>query len=287
MVTEEIKLDREPGARAVPFFFQLREELGSTNPHAERFPRAVEDALSAILLAPWEDWVESPAFDWRPFHIPWVYTVDEDVFVRPAAPPSANSLSWEPRILTDSYGEEIEEERPTTLPLSKDALRASEFLNDLFWDVLEKSRKTTLFETPILHFLIRAFATEGINSFLAHVTLIEAALGLQSDHDRHQRAKLSGYGNPGATFRVALRVAGLLCDKDAGDAFLQIFRARSEYLHGRSMSPLTQKERLLARHLARRTARTLAEACLSVSAPTTRQTYLEGLTENGVRIWKN
>src|SRR5450756_2175877 len=98
IVTEEIKLDREPGARAFPFFFETWPELGTTNPHPERFPRAVEDALSMILLAPWEDWVESPEFDWRPFHIPWVYTVNEDVFVRPTAPPSADSLSWEPVI---------------------------------------------------------------------------------------------------------------------------------------------------------------------------------------------
>jgi hypothetical protein len=284
IVTEEIKLNREPGARAFPFLFEIWGEMGTTNPHPERFPKAVEDALSAILLAPWEDWVESPELDWRAFHVPWVYTVDEDVFVRPAAPPSADSLSWEPHIFTDPYGEEFEEERPTALPLSERTSRATEYLNDSFWVILEKARTTPLFETPILHFLIRAFATEGIDSFLAHVTLIEAALGLQSDHERSRRPKVSNHGDPGATIRVALRVAGLLGDIGEGDAFKLIFKARSEYLHGRAMNPLSHKERLLARRLARRIVRALADVCLTLPESATRKAYLEALTEDGARV---
>jgi hypothetical protein len=48
-------LDREPGARAAPLFFKNRKrDWGRIEPHRERFPAAVEAALFAVLLAPWE-----------------------------------------------------------------------------------------------------------------------------------------------------------------------------------------------------------------------------------------
>ena len=36
----------------------------------------------AVIFTRPEDWVEAPECDRRAFHIPWVYTVDDDVYVR-------------------------------------------------------------------------------------------------------------------------------------------------------------------------------------------------------------
>jgi hypothetical protein len=54
-----------------------------------------------------------------------------------------------------------------------------------------------LFETTIEHFFVRAFLEDPLDEFLAHITTIEAALGLKSDY-------------PGATKPVATRVSALL-----------------------------------------------------------------------------
>src|SRR3546814_4792511 len=72
--------------------------------------------------------------DWRGFRLPWIYTVDDDLFIRPAPPPSADSLSLEPWIVEDNWGEEIELERPTALPLDDEAqaeLRSEEHTSEL------------------------------------------------------------------------------------------------------------------------------------------------------------
>ena len=84
VVEEDVALDRVPEARAVPVLFtDMRQDFGRIEPHKGRFPLAVEDALFFLLLAPWEDWSRMPEVDWRGFRVPWVYTTDEDLFVRP------------------------------------------------------------------------------------------------------------------------------------------------------------------------------------------------------------
>jgi hypothetical protein len=285
IVREDVAIDREAGARAVPaLFINLGEDLGRIDPHPGQFPRAVEAALLAVLICPWEDWVEMPQVDWRAFRIPWVYSLDRDVFIRPAAPFSPDTLSWEPYVHTDYDGEDIEVEKPTSLPLKSAASSASNWLNDKVWFDLELVTKSPLFETPISHFLIRAFATEGIDAFLAHITVVEAALGLQIDHDSHKRRKLLNQNSQGATFRVAKRLSGLLGSKADGDAFQRLFKERSKYLHGRPMNSISTSERILARCLARRVVEALGKAALAMPAPTSREIYLDGLLDAGLRL---
>jgi hypothetical protein len=85
VVQETYQLDREPEKRANSFLYELiNADWGRIEPHQERFPTAVEGALFAVLQAPWEDWVEFPGIDWRGFRVPWVYKLDDDIFVRPS-----------------------------------------------------------------------------------------------------------------------------------------------------------------------------------------------------------
>jgi len=86
-----------------------------------RFPLAVEGALFFLLLARWEEWSTMPEVDWRGFRVPWIYTLDDDLFVRLTRPPSADSLTLEPWIVEDNWGEEVELEQPSTLPLHDSA----------------------------------------------------------------------------------------------------------------------------------------------------------------------
>ena len=77
---------------------------------AIRFPIqivALQSALYFLLVAGWEEWSTMQEVDWRGFRVPWIYTLDEDLFVRPVRPPNPDSLTLEPWIVEDHWGEEI------------------------------------------------------------------------------------------------------------------------------------------------------------------------------------
>src|SRR3546814_2948679 len=110
--------------------------------------------------------------DWRGFRLPWIYTVDDDLFIRPAPPPSADSLSLEHWIVEDNWGEEIELERPTALPLDDEAQVDLARFNNGAWAQLQAARATRLIETPAEHTLVPAFLAAGMAEVLAHTTAI-------------------------------------------------------------------------------------------------------------------
>ncbi|MBV8122408.1 MAG: hypothetical protein JO081_21020 [Alphaproteobacteria bacterium] len=64
---ENESVDRKPAERAVPLLFEpTGQDWGAIQPRRSRFAFAVIDALFAMLLAPWEDWLTSPSEQWRP-----------------------------------------------------------------------------------------------------------------------------------------------------------------------------------------------------------------------------
>ena len=189
VVEEEIQLEPRAEARAAPFLFDLGRDFGAIEPHLGRFPPTVESALFYLLLAPWEDWSTMADLDWRGFRVPWIYTLDDDLFVYPKRPPSPDDLTLEPDIFEDQWGNEVENERPTTYRLEDVAATQLAGYPPSAWADLEAARAATVFETPVVHFLVRAFLAEGIDEFMAHMTTIEAALGVELDHRRKLRPK--------------------------------------------------------------------------------------------------
>jgi hypothetical protein len=267
VVEEKSPVDREPGSRAVPFLsFKLNEDFGRIEPHKGRFPKAVEDALFFLLLARWEEWTHPEYPDWRAFNAPWVYTFDEDLFVRPAAPPSPDSLSWGWKSFTDRYGDLVEIKCPTTIDLSEETDVISSVCNRLDWSTVADARESVLFETPITHFFVRAFLSKGIDEFLAHVVTIEAALGAKAD------------SQGAATRRVAARVSALLGSNDFGAQYRKLFKIRSNYLHGRSVTAISSTDRVLARTLAREVVSALVQVVPDVRS---RGHYLRALLVQG------
>jgi hypothetical protein len=132
VVEEEVALDPRPEARSTPFLYMdMSRDFGEIDPHIGRFPPPVEAALFFLLLAPWEEWSTMREVDWRGFRMPWIYTVDEDLFVRPARPPSPDSLTLEPWFGQDAWGNEIEDEQPSTLRLDEPARTRADALADL------------------------------------------------------------------------------------------------------------------------------------------------------------
>lgn len=284
VVEEEIKLDPRPEARAAPFMFMTFDQtFGEIDPHLGRFPSVVERALFFLLLAPWERWSTMQEVDWRGFRLPWIYTVDDDLFIRPAPPPSADSLTLEPWIVQGDWGEDIELERPTVLPLDDEAASDLALFTDGAWKDLETARATDLFETPIAHFLVRAFLADGMDEVMAHMTAIEAAVGLEMDHKKWLRPKPDPHkAVSSATARVAARVAAVLNDRASVQAYKDLFELRSTFVHGRAgLQKVSTEQRVMARGLARGVARGLVD--LALSGPRPRTDVLSDLLARGAQ----
>lgn len=266
-ISDTQPLIHHPEHRAIPLLFEnLDRDWGAIEPHRGRFPAAVEDALFAMLLAPWEDWVDTPNGWWRPFEVPWSYAIDNDLFIRSPPPPSADRLSWDYTL--DDNGEGIFVD-PNRILLKGDEVNVSEWLNDSRWARLARLQQSRLFETPIKHFFVKAFLEMSIDEFLAHMLTIEAALGLESDYRR-----------PGATKLMAARVSALLSERSEGKVYCDLFNLRSTFLHGRKMdAPIPGEARLKARRLARRVVRELVETVLTLPSLESREDYLKSLAQ--------
>jgi hypothetical protein len=211
--------------------------------------------------------------------VPWSYTVNEDLFVRVAPPPAANTLSWEHRLFSNSFGEEEVIEVPMVMYLKEGGLDELCRWDHAAWQRLEHARTTQLFETPIEHFFIRALSVEKIDEFIAYMTAIDAALGLHSDH---KRPKPDPHKGISATDRMKYRIIGLLGDVDARDEFETLFNIRSAYLHGRRMAPISTAEQVLARSMARRVIEALITAAAGPISQ--RESFLDDLLTKGKKL---
>ncbi|WP_426411614.1 hypothetical protein [Bradyrhizobium ganzhouense] len=284
IVEEAVALGQEPEKRAVPvLFMDLSQDLGRIEPHKGRFPSALEKALFFLLLAPWESWSTMQEVDWRGFRVPWVYTIDSDIFVRPVWPPSPDTLSWEDRVYDDGFGKTYEEERPVELHLEEDAKAELPVWDQSRWATVEQAKGSVLFETPVAHFLVRAFLADGVDEFLAHITTIEAALGLRADYQKSFRVAPDRHKGMRATNRMRVRVAGLLGDRLYANQYEQLFDIRSAFLHGRAVAAISTQERVMARSLARK----VVEALILVirrGPITTREGVLDDLLDKGAAL---
>lgn len=279
VVEEEVVVDIRPEARALPFLFESwNSDVGAIDPHKGHFPQPVADALFFLLLVAWEDWASHAEIDWRGFQIPWVYVFDDDLGIRPPAPPDPESLSWEPWIIDDEYEGHIELERPVVLPLDEAAADELPWLDETSWQAVRAARQTPLFSTPVAHFLVQAFHVDGIDELLAHISAIEAALGLQADF---QVPKTDPYPKVKATRRVMARIAALLDEPGAADRFKSLFDLRSQFIHGRAgLGLIPSDQRIEARRLARRASAALADRALRDPRP--REEILAELLADGM-----
>jgi hypothetical protein len=281
VVEETVPLARGIQKRALPFLsYDMSRDFGEIEPHKGQFPKAMEDALFFLSLASWEQWSTMSEVDWRGFRVPWVHTVSKDIFVRPSEPPSPDTLSWEPHIYDNGYGGTVEVERPVTFNLDKDATTGLKAMDQSQWNIVCSAQRSILFDTPIAHFLVRAYMVDGVDEFLAHITMIEAALGMQADYQRSFRVAPDRYRKMGVTKKMRGRVAGLLGDRCFADQYDQLFNLRSAYLHGRNMPAISTRDRISARSLARQVVEAMINA--SQTAPLySRERFLDDLLDQG------
>ncbi|SEH31061.1 hypothetical protein [Rhizobium sp. NFR12] len=284
VVSEEVRHDdMGPEGRRLPgLLVDLSQDFGRIEPYKTGLPPAVEAALFGLLTIPWENIADLMETEWRGFVLPWVYTVDSDVFARRLPPPTPDSLTWEPAGYVDNNGEHHEYERPLLYPLDEGSDHEITWLNDSAWDDIVSARKASLFARPIAHFFIRGFQADGIDEFLAHISTIEAALGSPIDHDNKKRPRLGGV-KQGATHRVCLRISGLLGDAATGTAYGDLFKLRSDFLHGKPMGDISGRDKRAAREIARKVVCALIGS--AVSTPSVdREQFLAGLLDSGASV---
>jgi hypothetical protein len=78
-------------------------------------------------------------------------------------------------------------------------------------------------------------------------------------------------------------VAGLLGDRHFADQYEQLFNVRSAFLHGRAMTDISTKERVMARSLARQVVEALILATLA-GPISSREDFLDALLDRGVPL---
>lgn len=257
--------------------FRMDRDYGAIEPYAKKWPAAVERAIFALLLLRWEDMVQHRDIDWRAFRIPWVYSVPADVLDAPPYPKGPETLTWEPDFHHDEEtGEDIETERPFRLPLNDDLDAFYADLTDERWHSLGRAQASPIVNPLVVHFLTRAFASEGIDEFLGHVTTIEAALGMSSDYGVGRSRPPIGSRNPGATERVKRRITALTGDPNLATVFGGLFDLRSTFIHGRPLADVSSTQRIQARVLARQILECLIQTA-QTSTALDRDTYLTGL----------
>lgn len=258
VVEEDVSVRDESGNRQFSWLdLPIGKDLGEIAPHSGRFPAAVERALFFLLLAPWEDWAEMTDVDWRGFRLPWVYTLDNDLCVFPPPPPPER-LSWEPCSYQVDHNEWEESERPVWLRTWATAENVRKAL-DASWTLLQaaSTHVSELFSTPVEHFMVRAFLSDGIDEVMAHLIMIEAAFGAEADHRR--KLRLTGDNHEeSATRRVAARLSAAIVEPGAAKEYLDLYDMRCTYVHGRPEGRIiSTQQRVLARRLARKAANAL------------------------------
>lgn len=287
VVEEEVAVTASPNHRTIPFLaVSFSTDFGEIDPHAGRFPKAVEEALFFLLLAPWEDWVQYPDVNWRAFELPWIHTVDDDLFSWPKVPQRPSTLSLVPDVVYDALGNEIDlGEKPSVRPLNDGFETMVAEIDEKAWAAVVHARAAALFETPIIHFLVRAFLADGMDEIMAHMTTIEAGLGLVSDHKKALRPKPDPHKGMKSASMVAARLGALLQDQDCVAQYQRLFDLRSEYVHGRGgLSPVSTSQRMGARILARRVAQSLVKEAGMFSG--TREDKLEQFLDAGAVFLK-
>jgi len=283
IVEEEAPVNRgQDGRELYRFHFDALEDHGRIEPHQSRYPKAVERALFWLALAPWERLVERPHFGWRGFHVPWVYTVDHDLFATLRRPPSPDSLSWEEHLAYNGDGEPIEQTRPIACWLSEDIDAELTAHFHLRASAIARFEELELLQTPMAHFFTRAYLSDGIDEFLGHLLAIEAGVGLPSDRGGKDSAGRKTKDTRGPSERIVARLAALL-DVPSAESYRSLFKDRSVFLHGRSMPAIPADQRILARTLARRVVDALVLAN-QADPSLERGAFVDSLFDQGVKL---
>ena len=232
------------------WFWNANKEIpGTVYPYKYHYPEAVEGAIFLLLLAIWEEWQLNEEYHWRPFDIPWVHTLSDDIFWQQPPIPSAASLTLIPYTYQDENTGWHEYEAPYEYNYSLTSDQLMPFVDTPVFERLETAITNGLINVAARHQFVKAFRSDGVDEFLAHIVVIDACVGEKS-MNRSLEKELK---NLGGTGRLKYRLAGLLNDASVTEKLNDLYRVRSNYVHGNTLEKISGEHILQARILARKT----------------------------------
>ncbi|HCU0429573.1 TPA: hypothetical protein OUE92_001730 [Serratia marcescens] len=264
------------------WFWNIHKDTpGTVYPYKYHYPKAVEGAIFLLLLAIWEEWQLNEEYHWRPFDIPWVHTLSDDIFFQQPPIPSSASLTWVPCSYQDENKGWHEYEAPLEYNYSLTSDQLMPFVDTPVFKHLETAITNGLINMAARHQFVKAFRSEGVDEFLAHIVVIDACVGEKSVNKALEK-ELKELGGTG---RLKHRLAGLLNDASVKEKLHVLYEARSNYVHGNTLEKIPGEHILQARTLARKTLNAIiAEACQSPGL--TREEFLDNVLRRGWNLMK-
>ncbi|MDJ0044592.1 hypothetical protein QM574_08460 [Pantoea ananatis] len=258
-----------------------RDKPGTVYPYQTHHPEAVEKAVFLLMLIAWEECNLSEDCQWRPFRIPWVHTLSDDIFGPQKPVPSAASLTWIPRAYCDEEGVWHESEEPHSYGHSLSREQMVPVIDADVCKHLETAVSRGFINAAARHQFVKAFMSDGVDELLAHIVVIDACVGGKSENK-----SLEGpLKKLGATAQLKYRLAGLLSDASAWEVMHVLYKARNNYVHGDTLEKIPGEHILQARSLARRTLNAIiTEAGRTPSL--TREAFLDQLLRRGWDLLK-
>jgi hypothetical protein len=186
------------------------------DPHRSTFPPLVEQAVCALALQPWKEFMANLGVGCKPFSLRWVYTVRHDAMSKPSRPRSPNSLSWAPHFTST---DEVDYYPAETFILKEGKSDAVSKGISQTWELLERVSRAPAFNRLVKHFIARAMESKGIDSFISLHLAIEACLSIEKEEN--------------ATSQLGRRVRKLTNDMSSKNKFHSLYALRSHFLHGR------------------------------------------------------
>lgn len=253
VVREEVELHPKISHRTYDFLStSLERDYGAIKPYYQRYPDAFNLSLFGLLLAPWEEWVTHIEIEWKAFHVKWVHTVENDLFSNQKNIPDADTLTWNYSYYNDNDGNEHEIYHPAELPNNCPLGALALVVNNQLMADIGTAINNGLINEAARHHFIKAFLSDGIDEFLAHIVVIDACLG--EPHGLEEKLNLTKDEKKlKPTGRLKYRLVGLLDDSSVKASIDTLYRIRSEYVHGRDMAEISGSDKNLARVLARKT----------------------------------
>ncbi|HHY0925112.1 TPA: hypothetical protein ACV4JC_000636 [Salmonella enterica] len=253
VVWEEIELPSKISHRAYSFLSTgLERDYGAIKPYGQRYPEIFNLSFFGLLLAPWEEWVDNIEVEWKAFHVKWVHTIENDLFSDQKNIPDADTLTWGYSYFCDENGNEHEVHHPFILSTGCSRNALSLIVNNQLMADIDTAINNGLINEAARHHFIKAFLSDGIDEFLAHIVVIDACLG--EPRELEKKLNLTKYEkNLKSTGRLKFRLVGLLDDSSVKESIDTLYRIRSEYVHGRDMAEISWSDKNLARVLARKT----------------------------------
>jgi hypothetical protein len=180
-----------------PFFYDdVRWAFGIVDPRPSKFGGSFDLPLMTVALYPWETFGGGKIEPWRPFRIPWVYTVSDNPFIEPQIAPLPQSLSWQRYFI----GNGEVEERPLEMgvldePPSDFEQQLQDVWSELSIVAPNGEFTAPAFRPPVTHFFLRGFHESGIDEMLSHVIAIEAALGRSNERTKKNTVSAEGWSH--------------------------------------------------------------------------------------------